>query len=341
MRRMRRLAAVLLAMMLALTGALAEGDLSATQPLLDLTVAAALRSGDRPVNITADDALPEAFVKTFFLLGQGADKSLGVTEGMLTSEAQQEKYIARAFACGRGVTGRVSRQYMAQEQAYVGVRVMSAETIDGGQSVQIVGEVYQADDRLDRLSAEQFARVRWLDHRVSAILRRDESAPGGWLMESCTFDAQADMENQASSIFARTMVEYVNVEQGFSIQYPAVFADSLLEESPTGISGRLADGSASFFVRKMSNTGGWTLEKIIDARRQENPAAEANINDISGCGRVVVCGADGVTTADIYIVTDQWVYQAQLVYAAPLAADFSLYSDYMMNSFNADELGLG
>ena len=44
---------------------------------------------------------------------------------------------------------------------------------------------------------------------------------------------------------------------------------------------------------------------------------------------------------DLYIVTEAWVYHAQLCYDASLAKDFALYSDYMMNSFMADELGLG
>lgn len=338
----KRLAAMLLAMTMMLSGAVAEGvDLSTTQPLLDLTVAAALQAGDTPETITAEGALSEAFVKTFFFLGQSADASLGITKKMLTSASAQEDYIARAFASGRGETGKVNQQHLKVQYDYVGVRVMSAELLDGGQSVQIVGDVYQAAGPLMTLTEAQFADMRWLDRRVVAIMRRDEAAPGGWLVESCSLDGQMEMENQAQTYFAQTMVEYVNVEHGFSLQYPAVFLSAELKEEATGVSASLSDGTASFFARKMANTQGWTLEKIIAARQQENPAAEANINDISGCGRVVTRRSDGYTVADIYIVTDQWVYQAQLAYAGSLAADFSLYSDYMMNSFNADELGMG
>ena len=79
---------------------------------------------------------------------------------------------------------------------------------------------------------------------------------------------------------------------------------------------------------------------MIEARKQQDPDADTLINEISGCGRVVT-QQDGRTVVDIYIVTSQWVYQAQLSYANSLAMDFSLYSDYMMNSFSADELGIG
>ena len=194
---------------------------------------------------------------------------------------------------------------------------------------------------LNTLTEAQFADMRWLDRRVVAILRRDESAPCGWMMEACALDAQEEMEEQASNYFSQAMVEYVNVEQGFSLQYPAVFLDGQVTEEANGISGALEDGSASFFAKKLANTEGWTLEKVMAARQQENPGAEANINDISGCGRIVTRGENGFTVADIYIVTGEWVYHAQLRYTAQLAADFSLYSDYMMNSFNADELGMG
>ena len=339
---MKRLAAMLLAMMLMMTGAVAEGgDLSAAQPLLDLTVAAALQAGDTPETVTADGTLSMAFVQAFFLLGQEADASLGVTADMLGNTAAQEDYLARVFTCGHGETEKIAPAYFDKGEGYVGVRVMSAEMLDGGQSVQIMGDVYRAAGPLNTLTETQFADMRWLDRRVVAILRRDEAAPCGWMMEACALDAQEELEEQATNYFSQAMVEYVNMEQGFSLQYPAVFLDAQVQEEATGISGVLEDGSASFFARKLANTEGWTLDKIMAARQQENPGAEANINDISGCGRIVTRGENGFTVADIYIVTGEWVYHAQLSYAAQLAADFSLYSDYMMNSFNADELGMG
>lgn len=339
---MMRLAAMLVAMMLMMTGAVAEGgDLSAAQPLLDLTVAAALQAGETPENVTAGGALSAGFVQAFFLLGQEADASLGITADMLSNPAAQEDYLARAFTCGHGETGKITPAYFEKGDTYVGVRVMSAEMIDGGHSVQIMGDVYRAAGPLNTLNEAQFADMRWLDRRVVAILRRDESAPCGWMMEACALDAQEEMEEQASNYFSQAMVEYVNVEQGFSLQYPAVFLDGQVTEEANGISGTLQDGSASFFAKKLANTDGWTLEKVMAARQQENPGAEANINDISGCGRIVTRGENGFTVADIYIVTGEWVYHAQLRYTAQLAADFSLYSDYMMNSFNADELGMG
>ena len=76
-------------------------------------------------------------------------------------------------------------------------------------------------------------------------------------------------------------------------------------------------------------------------KKQENPAAETNINEVSGCGRQLTALEGGGTRMDLYIVTEAWVYHAQLCYDASLAKDFALYSDYMMNSFMADELGLG
>lgn len=338
---MAALTALVMCLTAALGGAWAEGatDLSATQPLVDLTASAAMRVGETPETIVEGGTLSEAFVYNFFLLGQTADASLGITAAMMNDTAQQADYLARAFSSNQPTLSGILT--MGESYDYIGVRVMSADMSPDGESVRIMGDVYQAAARLDTLTEDEYAQVRWLDKRAVMDLRKDAAAPNGWKVASFSVSAELDMEEATQTYFSETMVEYINGEQGFSLQYPAVFTEDTLKEDANGISAQLADGSASFFAKKMANTQGWTLEKVLEARKQENPAVETNINEISGCGRAVVQREDGHTVADIYIVTDQWVYQAELSYAPSLAKDFSLYCDYMMNSFNADELGIG
>lgn len=339
----KKLTALMLTLMLSTMalcgGALAaEADLSILTPLVDLTASAAMRVGEAPETISDTSTLSSAFVYNFFLMGQQADASLGITADMLTDTAKQADYLSRVFSCGTpALSGILST---GETYDYIGVRLMSSDLSPDGNSVRLMGDLYQAARRLDALTEDEYAQVRWLDKRAVVELRRDTASPVGWKVTAFSVDAELTMEDSTQSYFASAMVEYMSSDLGFSLQYPAVFTESTLKEDATGISGQLPDGSASFFAKKTVNADAWTLEKVIDVRKQETPDAETNINEASGCGRVVT-QQNGYTVADIYIVTEDWVYQAQLRYAPALAMDFSLYSDYMMNSFNADEMGIG
>ena len=324
----RKLLAMLLALCLCGQGAvLAEGEdaLTSALPLIDLTASAALRVGEEPENIAPDGTLSQAFEQNFFLLGQQSDPALGITALLLTDTAAQEDYLRRSFVCGGSAPGTLEAP--AEPFDYVGVRVM--------------GDLYQADRALAGMTETEYAAVRWLDRRAVIDLRRSAEAPCGWQIYAFSLEAELEMENAAQDYFTKTMTEYINPELGFSLQYPAVFGEDCVQETDTGISGRLQDGTASFLAERVANDAAWTLETLMAQKKQENPAADTNMNDVSGCGRQLAVLDGGVTRMDLYIVTETWVYHAQLCYDASMAKDFALYSDYMMNSFMADELGLG
>ena len=207
--------------------------------------------------------------------------------------------------------------------------------------MRVMGDLYQADRALAGMTEAEYAAVRWLDRRAVIDLRRSADAPCGWQVYAFSLEAELEMETAAQDYFTKTMTEYMNPELGFSLQYPAVFSEDCVRETASGVEGRLQDGTASFLAERTANDAAWTLETLIAQKKQENPAAETNINEVSGCGRQLTALEGGGTRMDLYIVTEAWVYHAQLCYDATLAKDFALYSDYMMNSFMADELGLG
>ena len=95
----KKLTALMLTLMLSTMalcgGALAaEADLSILTPLVDLTASAAMRVGEAPETISDTSTLSSAFVYNFFLLGQQADASLGITADMLTDTAKQADYLS-------------------------------------------------------------------------------------------------------------------------------------------------------------------------------------------------------------------------------------------------------
>lgn len=339
---LRRLCALLALLCLVVAGGAARAEdtiFSALQPLMDLTASAALRVGETPETITPGGTLSKAFVYNFFLLGQQADPALGISSDLLGDTEAQRAYLASAFAAQPPeLTGILN---LGETYVYIGVRPMAADESEDGSAIRIIGDLYQADKPLDGMTESEYAQVRWLDKRAVVEMHRDETAPGGWKLYAFSVDAELQMEDAAQAYFTKTMVEYISTECGFSLQYPAVFTEDTLQESADGVSAALPDGTAGFFARRMSNENGWTLSELLDAKKQETPDAETNMNEISGCVRLVSQRSDGNIQADVYIVTDAWIYQAQLVYAPALASDFTLYSDYMMNSFTASELGMG
>ena len=338
---MRRIVALVWMMCLLAGGACAEAgaDFSAMLPLLDLTASAALRVGETPENITADGTLSQAFVYNFFLLGQSADASLGITADMLADPAAQSAYLSRAFDAKQpSLSGILAFE---EEFSYIGVQPMASAMNDEGDRITLYGDLYQAAGPADSLTEEQYLQMSWLNHRVVAEMHRDAEAPGGWKLISLAFEAAIMLEDDTQDAFTQTMAEYVNADLGFSLQYPAVFTEDVLHESAGGVSGTLADGKASFYARRSANEQAVTLEAYVDGLAQQLPGAQAGIDEISLTGRVISRRADGQTQVDLVIVTSSWIYEAQLCYAPELADEFALYSEYMTNSFMADELGIG
>ena len=312
--------------------------LSAVQPLMDLTALAAC-AGAVPLAVTEGETLSPQFVRNLLLCGQAQGQELGVTPAALADPAAQQALLEGLFTAGLPELAAVDG--IPEAYSYVGVQLMSAELSPDGSALQAVGTVYVAPDRIDRLAEDDFTAVSWLDLRAGILLRRDGGAPLGWKLASFTTDTGVAVEGLTDDYFGAATREYLNTDLGFSLLYPSAFGEETIREDENGISAALADGSASFFARRLANSSGETLDSILLSRQQADADALINVNGLTGCGRVTAVSADGVTTVDFYLVTDAWLYQAELVYAERLAREFSLYSDYMMNSFTADELGIG
>lgn len=331
---MKKFLALLTALCLMLSVAGAEENiLSAVQPLVDVTATAVMLTGEQ---IHQDQTMSDALVQT--ILQAGLWQEIGYTAFDMNNIAWRDSYLASAYAAPFGLTNNVAE---LTNYAFFGVRPMAIDESDDGRAVRILGDIYHADGPLDTLSMDQYARVQWLDRRAVVELRaypEYPEAPTGWRIASFVLDAEWEMEDAAQSYFAETMAEYVNTEWGFSMQYPAVFGEECITMEENGIAGVLPE--ASFRVERLENADGWTTETLLDRYKQETPGAEANMNDITGCGKLVAVTEHQVQVR-ILVVTEMYIYQAQLNYDESLSKDFSLYSDYMINSFTVDEMGLG
>lgn len=222
-----------------------------------------------------------------------------------------------------------------EKDSYCGVRPMAVDASEAGDAVRILGDVYLASAQLEKLTEEEYMRVRWLDHRAVVELRRAEDT---WRVTSFALDAEWEMEQAAQNYFNDTMMEYVDAELGFSIQYPAVFGEKNVTLLENGISGQVE--GASFRVECMPNEENWTTQTLLANIKQEIFGAETNIDMNTGVGILTALEGNEHITC-MAVVTPACIYQAELRYDQSLVREFLHYSEYMMNSFSVDEMGLG
>ena len=246
------------------------------------------------------------------------------------------------------IDARVSEDLTAEEPelggGYLGLRPVTSQMNDEGDALIIIGDLYQAQAQVYSLSPEEYGNVVWLDRRAVAILRQDASSLLGWALEDVTYDDELQMEDAVARYFEKTMSTWTSADGEVSVQYPAVFGELKADKDADGcegVSAKLEDGSATFFVGSRANTD-TTLSILDESLRQKNPDADITRNDASGVLRVITKSSDGATvTADCYLVTGPAVYHAVMTWSMSLNAEFMRYSDYVMNSFCADELGIG
>lgn len=338
---LRRLVVWMMTLCMAATASAEEGvwDFSALLPLVDLTASAAMRVGETPENITADGVLSETLVYNFFLMGVQADASLGITADMLADPAAQTEYLNQAFTAKATADSAI----VAFEESYdyIGLQVMASDMDDASNTLTLYGDLYQAEDALNALSEEQQMRMTWLNWRAVVQLHRDEQVPGGWKIDSFTFEPSVALTMDGQDSYHEATLEYVNSELGFSVQYPAEFAEDTMEEGTTGMTATLKDGTATFCVSRTANTQGISLDDRIQQVAGQYADATAAIHEVSQTGRVTGTWANGFIGVTAIIVTDSWIYEAQLSYAPEKADTFAMYSEYMINSFMVDELGIG
>lgn len=228
---------------------------------------------------------------------------------------------------------------------YLGCRPVTSQTNDEGDAIIVIGDLYQAAGPLDTLSPEEYADVIWLDQRAVSILRKDEASLLGWSLEDISYESDLQMEEAVTRYFARALMPWTSEDGGCSVQYPALFgtlASASDEDGCRGQAAALSANTAAFFVGSRANQQGLTLSGLDASLRQKDPLADITRNDASGVLRVTVRNAAAQQTkADYYIVTDDLIYHATMTWNDALKDDFTRFSDYVMNSFCADELGIG
>lgn len=295
---------------------MAEGaaafDASQVAPLLNAVTSAALSGDEEVVLLEDEEAPPEAFLPRL-------KKSLeanGLDAGAAGS------LVAMALPSESGE---------AADVAALTLEVLTVNQSGDGEAAMLVGEALDADGQA-------------LNRRAVVELRRDDASPVGWKLYRFTVGDTALEEELLEGYFSETMMEYVNAECGYIIQYPAIFTENMIVQTATGIQAALPDDSASFAVSRVENTEGLTLETLLQRELDKDPVRElpqAWINEEMGNVQSLEADEEGIVHAAVFLVSESYIYQAELNFPEDQTEEYISYADYMINSFSADELGHG
>ena len=324
-------------------GAMAQGaDLEPLYPLMDLVCAAALEAqGDDVYSMVVPDSegeLTPVFVDAFIRLGQTRGAALGITEAMMTDTMAQMQFLSTVFAAQLPTLSAVISA--ESEPKYIGFRPGTVNNTGENQTLQIIGEIYTADKPLAQLTDQEAASITWLDRGIFTF-QSDSSALNGFRLMGFSTGTDLNMEEAFMTYAADTVTEYVDSQLGFTISYPAVFDDTMLQEEQNGVNAELPDKSASFFVHRIDNSDQSELQGYVDILAKGLPGAVSAINEQNGYGTLVYATDDGYTVFDIYVVTEKYIYQAELRYLTEKSKEFSMYNTYLENSFVVAEGGQG
>lgn len=323
---------LMLALVMPFGFARAEGgfDLTAVQSLLDTTAAAALRAGEKPETIQEKTPLSSAFVRAFVLAA--------IKNGQADAKAAEDVAAQEALltSCFEAKLPKLETILLdASLPPYIGFQVLEVET--DGDLIRLTGMLYEAADQINRLVSEQLDQITWREGTASISLRKTDN---GYRVVRFTASTDPAATPSTENYLTDTMAEYVNPTLGFSIQYPAVFTEDLLQETEAGVSAQLPDGSASFLVRRTENQDGQSIQQLMDAIKAKYPAAAVDVQAADGAGRAEYSD-NGFRTVRKLFVAGSLVYEAELRYSDARAAEFDAFVNPMINSFNVDAVGVG
>lgn len=335
--------AFVLSLMMGMSGAYAmenvvTADFQSMRSVMDLVASAAISASDFPTVVSDEEStLDENFVTFFFLNGAKA-AALDITDATLADTAQQEQILKSVFSAKLPALSAI--EPMETTADYIGFLPVMQETAENG-DVYLLGELYRGSMPIEQMGAADYATLSWEDRAVYT-LTADDTALGGYRINGFSVGSELLMEIQLQEYTNSILMEYINTKLGFSILYPSLFSDQYVKETPEGASATLPDGSASFTVMRMDNLDKVTLDTYA-LEMGEAAAGEArlDINEMFQYATVAYETEAGNSVFTVYVVTDMYIYMAQLAYPTNQSVIFSMFTEYLENSFVVNEVSVG
>lgn len=307
----RRALALLLTLTLGLAPALAGAeappvglDETKVTPLLRAVATALLDAGPESGTAAEGEDLSEAFAAALL----GALRAVGLADG-----SEDPAPLLAGL-----LTFPVPEAKPAKDVEPLAIRVLITDVSEDADAAMTLLEITPREGPPVRAAVE---------------LRAAEDAPLGWRVARITRSDAPLIEALLDVFFSSILVEYIHTDNGYTIQYPAIFPEDSVMETDAGLQAALPDESASFAVARRDNPDHLTLELLLEQERALYPDADISVNAFTGCGRVVAEDEQGMIHAVLLLVSRETIVQAELNYIPARAAELSPYVDYMENSF--------
>lgn len=338
---MKKVLSVFLAlfMMLSAFNVFAEGnpDFSAMEAEMDLIAAASQYSQNAPESVPGEEGiLSTSFVTAFFQAGQKQSAEAGVSSTMLTDPEAQKALLQSIFAAEIPELSMISAG-ADDEYHFIGFQSMKVYTLENG-DYQVIGGLYTSQKPIKDMTGYDYANISWFEEGIF-ILRSDATAKNGYRVMGYSVGTDLSYEDAFQKYQEDVAVEYVS-NMGFSFLYPSVFDDEMVIEEENGVSANLQDKSASFSVVRISNEGARPLTEVVNAQAAKYPNAVVTIEEARNSGSIFNI-ENGCAMFTTITVTEEYIYQAQFNCKADQLKDYSLFFNYLENSFVVNELAFG
>ena len=312
-------------------------DFEALVPLMDLVCSASQYSPNAPESVPgAEGQLTVSFTDAFFKVGAIYGSEVGVTQDMLNDTAAQAELLNQIFAAQLPQLENVI--VTDDVNGFFGFHPVTVNSTDGV-NVQIIGEMYLADKPMREMTEADYANITWIDRAVFTF-QSDASALNGFRLVGYTVGTDLSLEDAMQNYFEEIAVEYES-KLGFTVLYPAIFADEMLVEDENGVSAVLPDNSASFFAKRVENVNGASLSDYVSIIANGISGSVPYVNEEMQYGTVSYTTDDGYAVFDVFALTDKYIFQAELSYLTTLMGEYSMYNAYLQNSFVVNELSQG
>lgn len=254
----------------------------------------------------------------------------------MTDTAAQAELLGKVFAARIPELQAITP---AETDGYIGFQPVLVNGGTDGQSVQIIGEIYLAEKPMSQMTEADYTAINWIERAVFTF-QNDQTAMNGFRLAGYSVGTDLSIEEAMQGYFDEIAVEYES-KLGFTVLYPSAFGDEMLVENENGVSAQLADGSASFFAKRIDNLNGTNLADYISIVANGITGCVSNVYEDMQYGTVAYTTPDGYAVFEVYIVTGSHIYQAQLKYLTSLMSEFGMYNAYLENSFVVNELSQG
>lgn len=150
--------------------------------------------------------------------------------------------------------------------------------------------------------------------------------------EDMTLEEITDAFNNGS------MKEFLNVESGLSVQYPAMFEF----QDDAGYLAVARDGQATLEITSVQNQGAKLLKNILEITGDGMKDAKTEYNPDTGTLLLRRVNPEEKTVyADLYLETKSWLHHAALVYPESQENLYDPYLLYMLHSMTSNESAQG